>query len=107
MPTENKNYQNYFILVSVGAHKASGFGGHQAEVYRHQLKVRPRKVPDSSGQARFHGTPQEAQGEGCRSGCICCSFNLKRFPACRIIGFISLHILLLSVQFGKNKFLTT
>ena len=51
--------------VSPHPHQEEGSWEDQPQVHRHQLQVRPRKVPDPPGQGRLHGSPQEGpQGVG-------------------------------------------
>ena len=51
--------------VSPHAHQEEGSWEDQPQVHRHQLQVRPRKVPDPPRQGRLHGSPQEGpQGVG-------------------------------------------
>merc|ERR1719362_332238 len=51
--------------VSPHPHQEEGSREDQPQVHRHQLQVRPRKVPDPPGQGCLHGPPQEGpQGVG-------------------------------------------
>ena len=47
--------------VSSDPYQEEGLGGCQPQVYRHNLQVRSRKVPDPRREGCLHGPPQEGQ----------------------------------------------